>query len=146
MSLDAGYSKLHLDTLGGVTFFASTPRSTEETGQSIYISNIHAANLGVRFSIKKRADLYLGYNITLDAGDGRSALLPAGTVNALLYNVQTFPLNFESPLARLTIPLTKKVKWNAGYQYYAYHEEFGIDSVLQNYHAHTGYTSLLWAF
>ncbi len=146
VSLDLGYSKLHLDTLGGLAFFAGTPRSTLQEGDSIYISNIHAANLGLRFSIRKRADLYVGYNITLDAGDGRSALQAPGTVSALLYNVQTFPLNFESPLARLTIPIHKKLKWNAGYQYYGYHEEFGIDGVLQNYHAHTGYTSLLWAF
>ncbi len=146
LALDAGYSKMHLDTLGGLTFFADTPRVTLETGESLYISNIHAANLGLRLSIRKRADLYLGYNITLDTGDGRSALLPPGTINALLYNVQTFPLNFQSPLARLTIPLTKKVKWNVGYQYYGYNEQFGLYSNYQNYHAHTGYTSVLWAF
>ena len=146
LALDAGYSKMHLDTLGGLTFFAGLPRVSLQTGQSLYISNIHAANLGLRFSIKKRADLYLGYNITLDAGDGRAGLMTPGTVAALLYNVQTFPLNFESPLMRLTIPITKKIKWNAGYQYYGYHEEFGINSILQNYHAHTGYTSVLWAF
>ena len=146
LTFDAGYSKMHLDTLGGLTFFAGSPRASLQTGQSIYISNIHAANLGLRFSIRKLADVYLGYNITLDAGDGRSGLLTPGTVNALLYNVQTFPLNFESPMARLTIPLTKKIKWNAGYQYYAYHEEFGLYPQVQNYHAHTGYTSVLWAF
>jgi hypothetical protein len=146
LAVDAGYSKMHLDTLGGLTFFAGSPRASLQTGESIYISNIHAANLGLRFSIRKLADVYLGYNITLDAGDGRSGLLTPGTVNALLYNVQTFPLNFESPMARLTIPLTKKIKWNAGYQYYAYHEEFGLYPQVQNYHAHTGYTSVLWAF
>ena len=146
LALDAGYSKMHLDTLGGLTFFANAPRLTLETGESLYISNIHAANLGLRFSVRRRADLYVGYNLTLDTGDGRSGLLTPGTVNALLYNVQTFPLNFESPLVRVTIPFTKKIKWNAGYQYYGYHEEFGINSTLQNYHAHTGYTSVLWAF
>ena len=146
LSLDAGYSKLHLDSLGSLAFFAGAPRATPKTGDSIYISNIHAANLGARFSIKKKADLYLGYNITRDTGDGRSALMAPGTLDALLYNVQTFPLNFQSPLARLTIPITKKIKWNAGYQYYSYHEDFGLYSMLQNYHAHTGYTSILWAF
>jgi hypothetical protein len=60
--------------------------------------------------------------------------------------VQTFPLSFQTPLVRLAIPLTSKIKWNAGYQYYGYHEEFGLYSTLQNYHAHTGYTSVLWAF
>jgi hypothetical protein len=146
VSVDANYAKLHLDTLGGLTFFAGTPRSTLQTGQSIYVSNIHAATLGLRFDLMKHADLYLGYNITLDAGDGRSSLLAPGTTTALLYNVQTFPLKFQSPLLRLTVPVTKKIKWNAGYQYYGYREDFGINSVLQNYHALTGYTSLLWAF
>jgi len=27
-----------------------------------------------------------------------------------------------------------------------YHEQFGLYSILQNYHAHAGYTSLLFAF
>ncbi len=146
LAIDAGYSKLHLDTLGGLEFFAGAPRATQQTGTSIYISNIHAANLGARFSIRKRADLYIGYNITKDTGDGRAGLMTPGNVTALLYNVQTFPLNFQSPLARVTIPLTKKIKWNAGYQYYGYHEDFGLYSLYQNYHAHTGYTSVLWAF
>jgi hypothetical protein len=146
VSLDAGYSKLHLDSLGAIAFFSGSPRASEQTGDSIYISNIHAANLGLRLAIQKRADLYVGYNITKDTGDGRSSLLAPGTVAALLDNAQTFPLTFASPLARLTIPLSKKVKWNAGYQYYGYHEQFGLYSVLQNYHAHTGYTSLLWTF
>ena len=152
LSLDAGYSKLHLDTLGGIAFFAGAPRATQQTADSIYISNIHAANLGLRFSIKKTADLYLGYNVTKDTGDGRAGLMtPASTstadqLGALFYNVQTFPLTFQSPLMRLTIPINKKIKWNAGYQYYGYHENFGLNGFLQNYHAHTGYTSVLWAF
>ena len=146
LSLDTGYSRLHLDTAGGIAFFAGAPRAVLTSAESVYISNIHAANLGLRIALRKRADLYLGYNITLDTGDGRSNLLPSGTVNSLLYNVQTFPLNFQSPLARLTIPITAKLKWNAGYQYYGYHEEFGLYSILENYHAHTGYTSILWAF
>jgi hypothetical protein len=145
-SIDAGYSKLHLDTLGGLSFFAGTPRATLQNADSIYVSNIHAANLGVRFVINKHADLYLGYNITRDTGDGRSGLLAADPLTSLFYNVQTFPLNFQSPLARLTIPITKKIKWNAGYQYYGYREDFGLYSNYQNYHAHTGYTSVLWAF
>jgi len=67
-------------------------------------------------------------------------------LDALVYNVQTFPLNYQSPMVRLTIPITSKIKWNAGYQFYNYHEDFGLYSNLQNYHAHTGYTSVLWAF
>jgi hypothetical protein len=145
-SLDATYNRMHLDTAGGIAFFAAVPTTTLETGESIYISNIHAGNLGARFSLRKKADLYLGYSITKDVGDGRPSLLPTGTVAALLYNVQTYPLTFESPVARLTIPITNKIKWNAGYQYYGYNEQFGLYGILQNYHAHTGYTSVLFAF
>jgi hypothetical protein len=143
ISVDLGYSKLHLDTLGGIAFFAS---QTLQTGESIYISNIHAANAGVRIALRKRADLYLGYNLTLDTGDGRSSLEAPGTVSALFYNVQTYPLSFQTPVVRLTIPIAPRIKWNAGYQFYNYHEEFGLNGVVQNYHATTGYTSILWAF
>ena len=56
---------------------------------------------------------------------------------------QTFPLRFESPQARLSIRINKQLRWNAGYQYYGYNEQF---SALQNFRAHTGYSSLSWAF
>ena len=144
-SLDAGYSRLHNDSAGGIAFFAGAPRARLTEGISVYVSNIHAANLGVRLAFKK-ADVYAGYNITRDTGDGRASLRPVGTVDALLYNVQTFPLSFQTPMLRLTIPVTAKIKWNAGFQYYGYREDFGLYSGLQNYHAATGYTSLLWAF
>ena len=49
-------------------------------------------------------------------------------------------------MLRLTLPVRAKLKWTAGFQYYGYHEDFGLNSGLQNYHAATGYTSLLWAF
>ncbi|HVW83691.1 MAG TPA: hypothetical protein VHB50_03385, partial [Bryobacteraceae bacterium] len=105
VSFDASYSKLHLDTIGGIDFFAGSPQPAEITGmQSIYISNIHAANLGVRFAIGGRADLYVGYNITKDVGDGRGSLnMPATSVQQVFYNAQTFPLTYQSPLARLSL-------------------------------------------
>jgi len=146
LALDGSYTRLHLDSAGGIAFFAAAPVSTLESGESIYISNIHAVNAGVRISAGKRADFYVGYALTRDTGDGRAGLEPTGTVNALLYNVQTYPLTYESPLARISVPISKKIRWNAGYQYYGYHEVFGLYSILQNYRAHTGYTSVLWTF
>jgi len=121
LSIDASYSKLHLDTIGGLAFFEGTPaRLTDQP--SIYISNIHAANLGLRFPVTARADFYVGYNITKDTGP-------------------TFPLTYQTPLARLSVKITPKLRYNLGYQYYGYH-----DAVSQSYRAHTGYTSLLWSF
>ncbi len=146
-ALDAGYSKLHLDSVSGLAYFAG---NQEVTGQdSIYISNIHAGNFGARIAIKKRADLYIGYTITKDTGDGRAAPAPAGTTNPnllLLDPAQTFPLSFQAPLARLSVRVSPKVRWNVGWQFYNYHESFQLFVQSQNYRANTGYTSVLWSF
>ena len=148
VSLDASYTKLHLDTIGGIDFFAGSPIAQQITGMtSIYISNIHAANLGLRFALTKRADLYLGYNITKDTGDGRASLATQPTaIGQAFYNVQTFPLTYQSPLFRLSIRINEKLRYNLGYQYYGYNEQFGLFSTYENFHANTGYTSLLWTF
>jgi len=150
LTFDASYSKLHLDTVGGLAFFAGVPSDQLQTGyDSIYISNIHAANAGLRFALHSRAALYLGYTITRDTGDGRAAAVPPGIsdpAGALLASVQTFPLTYQSPMARLSIRITPKLRWNAGWQFYGYGELFHLLGVDQNFQAHTGYTSLLWSF
>ena len=115
--------------------------------ESIYVSNIHAANLGLRFALTKRADLYIGYNITKDTGDGRSSEATQPTaIGQVFYNVQTFPLTYQSPLFRISVKLTEKLRYNLGYQYYGYNEQFGLLSTYENFHANTGYSSLLWSF
>ncbi|MGD0667978.1 MAG: hypothetical protein ABSB23_10465 [Bryobacteraceae bacterium] len=150
LTFDASYSKLHLDTVGGLAFFAGVQSPQLQTSyDSIYISNIHAANAGLRFGIRSRADLYLGYTITKDTGDGRASAAPAGVADpiaTLLDSVQTFPLTYQSPMARLSIRITPKVRWNAGWQFYGYGELFHLLGYDQNFHAHTGYTSVLWSF
>lgn len=147
-SVDASYSRLHLDTIGGIAFFAGAPRAQLITGlQSVYASNIHAATLGMRFSIGKRTDLYAGYSVTRDVGDGRTSISAvASPTQTLLNSVQTFPLMFQAPMARVSVKLHEKLRFNIGYQYYGYKEDFGLFSINQNYRANTGYTSLLWAF
>jgi hypothetical protein len=67
-------------------------------------------------------------------------------VNALLYAVQTFPLSFQSPSARMSVLLKQKLRFNVGYQYYGYKEDFDLLSVNENFRANTGYASLLFSF
>jgi hypothetical protein len=146
VTLDASYSKLHLDSLSGIAFFLGP---TQFGSNQMYISNIHAANLGARFTVAKRVDVYLGYSITRDTGDGRSAAVPVGAtdpVTLFFAPVQTFPLNYQSPLGQVSIRINQKLRWNAGWQFYNYHEDFGLFSLYQGYHANTGYTSVTWAF
>ncbi len=142
LSLDAGYSKLHLDTVSGMAFFAS---GLVEGQRSYYVSNLHAAHGGVRLAIRSRADLWLGYTRVQDTGDGRpTAAASSRGPEILAFRIaQVFPLSFESPMARLSLRLRGKLRWNAGYQHYRYGEEFFRQ---QNYRAHTGYTSVLWSF
>ena len=49
-------------------------------------------------------------------------------------------------MARLSVRITPKIRWNAGWQYYGYGEDFHILGSYQNYHAHTGFTSVMWSF
>jgi hypothetical protein len=142
-SIDGGYGKLHLNTLGGIDYFVGF---TDISGESsYYVSNIHTANLGARFSIRKRADFYAGYSHVQDVGDGRATPFGSKVYSVLpaFQAAQTFPLRYLSPQVRLSVKLNQRLRWNVGYQYYGYKEEF---STLQNYRVHTGYSSLSWSF
>jgi hypothetical protein len=139
---DASYSKLHVDTLGGIAFFANAQFLPGQL--SYFVSNLHTATVSVRYSYR-RADLYLSYSRVQDTGDGRSA--PADTSIGppipAFQTAQTFPLRFHSPSARLSFRIGERLRWNLGYQYYGYHEDFFRG---ENYIANTGYTKLLWSF
>jgi hypothetical protein len=143
LSFDGSYNKLHLNTISGIAYFL---QGELVNGNSVYISNIHAVNAGVRINIRRRVDLYAGYSRVQDVGDGRSRNSGISAPNVSVdpfFLAQTFPLSYSSPLARLSFKLNTKVRWNIGYQYYRYNEEF-FDR--QNYRANTGYTSVTWAF
>jgi hypothetical protein len=142
-SIDASYTRLHLNTLGGIDYFSLGKDVSGES--SYYISNIHTATLGAHFTVLKRADIYAGYSHVQDVGDGRANPYGAGLYSALaaFQAAQTFPLRYLSPQARLSIRITPKLRWNTGYQYYGYREQF---SAVQDFRAHTGFTSLAFSF
>ncbi|MGA3187456.1 MAG: hypothetical protein ABSF22_10140 [Bryobacteraceae bacterium] len=142
-SIDASYTKLHLNTLGGINYFSEGIDISGES--SYYVSNIHSATLGARFAILKRADLFVGYSHVQDTGDGRATPDGAGLYSALpaFQAAQTFPLRYLSPSVRLSVRITPKLRWNAGFQYYGYREQF---SSAQDYQANTGFTSLSFSF
>lgn len=142
LSFDATYSKLHLNTAGGLYFFAN---GTPIVGtQSLYISNLHFGNIGVRLSAWRRAEVYLGYSRVQDTGDGRSSVFGNGTNPVPAFNAaQTYPLVYDTPLVRVSIPIAARIRFNAGWQYYHYDEQFFS---IRDYHANTAYTSLTWSF
>ncbi len=145
--IDASYAKLHLDTLGSLSYFSRVGTATVSVtnDRSYYVSNLHTANLSAHFTVRGRVDVSLGLSHIQDTGDGRATVLGnAGyTSLAAFQSVQTFPLRFTSPQGKLSVRINDKLRWNAGYQNYGYGEQF---SSAQGFRAHTGYTSVTWAF
>lgn len=137
-SVDAGYAYLHADTATGIQYFLAGALNSGQT--SLWLSNLHSANLGVRTSFRQRADFYAGLSLTRDAGGQSGGAAPplAGFLAA-----QSYPMTYLSPSARLSLRMHSKLRWNAGWQYYGYRED---RFPAQNYRAHTGFTSLLWTF
>ncbi len=145
-SIDAGYGRLHLDSLGGLAYFAGAPAQEVTGTSSYYVSNIHTGNLAARMSAGKRTELLVGFSIVQDVGDGRATATSAPTTYTsapAFLAAQTFPLRYLSPQGKLSFRITEKIRWNVGYQHYAYRESF---SSLQDYRAHTGYASIAWSF
>jgi len=142
LALDASYSKLHLDTVGGIAYFAGAQLAS---GQSYYIGNIHSGSLGVRVVLKKLATCYLGYSIVQDTGDGRGNPFGNATGSSLpaFQAAQTYPIRFQSPMARVSIRLVENVRANFGYQRYGFRDDFHS---LQDFGSNTGYVSLTWSF
>jgi len=141
--VDAGYTRNHIYSIGGIAYFAN---QQFQAGQSsVYLSNIHTIYLGVHENVSNRMDWYAGYSRIQDTGDGRDTPTGSGlgSPNPVLQAVQTFPVVFHSPLARVSIRLHDNLRWDVGYQYYGYDQKF---SSSLNFRAHTGYTSVSVSF
>lgn len=136
LAVNASFSRAHLDSMGGIAYFQNLQFIEGE--QSIYISNLNTVTAGIQYNAGRRATLYAAYIRSQDLGDGRSRL-----PDSLFAAAQTFPMTFESPLARISFRLAEKLRWNAGYQYYGYRARFYPS---RNFRANTGYTSLTWSF
>ncbi len=64
-SLDGTVSKTHIDSLGGIAFFANAQLFPNQV--SYYVSNLYAANFLAHFTMR-RIDVSLGYNRIQDRG------------------------------------------------------------------------------
>lgn len=138
ITLEAGYAKLRSHTASGLAYFASGSFITG--AQSLWMSNLHAGHLAASLAFGPRVDLSLGYSRTQDVGGRLPAAPPPASAFA---PPRQLPMLFESSFGRLSVRLHDKLRWNFGYQYYRYAED---QLRVQNYFAHTGFTSLLWTF
>ncbi len=136
-AVDAGYQKLHLDTITGIAYFLNF--NQVDGDRSYFVSNVHAVHAGVRMALLKKLDVYGGFASTQDTGAARAGF----TTQTALLAAQSFPLRFVSPQMRLSYRINEKLRANFGYQYYDYAERV---LALQDYRAHTGFLSVLWSF
>ena len=129
-SLSSGYTHMRVTSIAGILLPISGQR---RVGESQYYSrdNFFFFNAFVRPI--SRVTFYAGYHINKDDGQG-DRVSPS---NVIL--IDSYPMSFQSPEARLTLKLNRMVDWNIGYTYYNYKDKF---FPVQNYRSHLPYTSL----
>ena len=129
-SLSSGYTHMRVTSIAGILLPIGGQR---RVGESQYFSRDNFFFFNTFIRPTSRVTLYAGYNINKDSGQG-DRVSPS---NVIL--IDSYPMSFQSPEARLTLRLNRVLDWNVGYTYYNYSDKF---FPVQNYHAHLPYTSL----
>jgi signal peptidase I len=133
-------------------------------GHALYHQRNNYFFADVTSRLNRRMTLYTSFRMNKDNGQGNTLSDPAGgtpitggfvppggsspvTANLGGTMITSYPMNFVTPEARLSIMLNRHLDWNLGYQYYAYNENgflktFPGSPRAQNYHAHLPYMSL----
>jgi len=133
--LSSGYTHTRFTSDTGVFFFLAN--NALVNGRSRYFSRDNFAFISTFVEVHPLVRLYAGYRINKDEGQGDRV----STSPNLL--IGSYPLQFQSPEARVSVKLHDRADWITGYQYFDFKERFGNR---QFYHAHLPYTSLRFYF
>jgi hypothetical protein len=133
--LSAGYTHTHVDSDAAIIFFVAN--ATQRLGSSLYFMRDNFYFLNTRVQLHPRATIFTGFRINRDWGQGDR--VPQSPTQI----ISSYPLTFGTPEARLSINLLRSLDWNAGWQYFSYHEK--LDST-RDYRAHLAYVSLTFRF
>ena len=138
VSFSTGYSYNWQNSDAVVDYFFNSVRHPE--GHSLYFMRNNFFYFDTVAQLLPRVTFYAAYRINKDTGQGNRLTDPTGTPGFL---ITSYPMSYQSPEARLTVRLNRRLDWNFGYQYYNYRESplVGPNNP-QNYHAHLPYTSL----
>jgi hypothetical protein len=137
LSISTGYNYNWVNSDAVVDYFYNSVR--HPLGHSLYFVRNNFFFLDATAQLFPRVTLYASYRINQDNGQGNRLADPTGTPGSL---ISSYPMNFQSPEARLAIKINRRLDWNIGYQYYNYNESVLVGPRPQNYHAHLPYTSL----
>ena len=136
-SLSTGYNHNWANSDAVVDYFYNSIR--HPIGHSLYFLRNNFFFLETTAQLNPRLTLYAAYRVNQDDGQGSRVADPTGTPGTL---INSYPMSFQSPEARLAIKINRRLDWNLGYQYYNYSENASVGPRPQNYHAHLPYTSL----
>ena len=142
LSFSTGYNYNWVNSDAVVDYFYQVPPAASvrhPLGHSLYFQRNNFFYLDMTARLFPRVTLYTSYRINQDTGQGNRLADPAGTPGTL---INSYPMSYQSPEARLAIKLNRHFDWNLGYQYYNYNENALVGPRPQNYHAHLPYMSL----
>ncbi len=137
LSFSTGYNYHWINSDAVVEYFFNSVR--HPLGHSLYFMRNHFFYVDAIAQLAPRVTLFTSYRVNKDNGQGNQLADPTGTPGTL---IASYPMSFQSPEARLSFKLHKRLDWNLGYQYYNYNESTLVGPRPQNYHAHLPYTSL----
>ncbi len=137
VSFSTGYNFHWISNDAVLEYFFNSVR--HPLGRSQYFMRNHFFFIDSIARLHPRVSLYAAYRINKDTGQGDRIDDPTGTPGTF---VTSYPMSFQTPEARLTFKLHKRLDWNVGYQYYNYNESVVVGPRPQNYRAHLPYTSL----
>ena len=133
--LSSGYTHSRVTGDTGVLFFLAN--NALVNGRSRYYSRDNFAFVTAFVELHPLVRVYAGYRINKDDGQGDRI----STSPTLL--IGSYPLQFQSPEARISVKLHDRADWIIGYQYFDFKERFGNR---QFYQAHLPYSSLRFYF
>ena len=137
VSFSTGYNYNWVNSDAVVDYFFNSVR--HPLGHSLYFVRNNFFYVDTTAQLNPRITLYAAYRVNQDNGQGDRLADPTGTPGTL---INSYPMNFQSPEARLAIKINRRLDWNLGYQYYNYNESALVGPRPQNYHAHLPYSSL----
>ena len=137
VSFSTGYNYNWANSDAVVDYFYNSVR--HPLGHSLYFMRNNFFFFDTTAQLFPRVTLFTAYRVNQDNGQGSRLADPTGTPGTL---ISSYPMNYQSPEARLAIKINRRLDWNLGYQYYNYNESALVGPRPQNYHAHLPYTSL----
>jgi hypothetical protein len=142
LSLSTGYNYNWVNSEAVVDYFFQVPPAASvrhPLGRSQYFMRNNFFFIDLIARLNPRMTLFGSYRVNQDGGQGTRLSDPTGNPGTL---INSYPMSFQSPEARLAIKINRHLDWNLGYQYYNYDENPVVGPRPQNYHAHLPYMSL----